>query len=139
MNSAGDALAGRVSLGLSFRSGGVMPEPRFARIDADGSFELADVAPGDYILQALGDRGPGVPPEFGAEYLTVSDQDAPPLNIKTAAGATLDGRFITEGRLASPIPMRAQVIHAAPLDLDLSPPGGRGPEGLAVHDDGRFI
>jgi hypothetical protein len=48
----------------------------------------------------------------------------------------LDGRFVADGR--SSLPMRAQVIHAAPLDADRSPAGGRGPEGLAVHEDGRF-
>jgi hypothetical protein len=56
--------------------------------------------------------------------------------IKTAPGATLDGRFVADGR--STLPLRAQVIHAAPLDTDRSPAGGRGPEGLAVHEDGRF-
>ena len=34
--------------------------------------------------------------------------------------------------------MRALSLHAAPTDLDRSPPNGRGPEGLAIHDDGRF-
>ena len=34
--------------------------------------------------------------------------------------------------------MFTQSIHAAPMDVDRSPPNGRGPEGLAVHDDGRF-
>lgn len=136
LSAAGEPLRGRVALGVSLRSGGVAAEPRFARIEADGSFELADVPAGEYILQAFGDRLPGVPPEFGAEYITVSDQDSPLLTIKTAPGATLDGRFVAEAR--STIPMNAQVIHAAPLDIDRSPPGGRGPEGLAVHDDGRF-
>jgi hypothetical protein len=43
---------------------------------------------------------------------------------------------VAEGR--STIPLRAQVLHAAPVDPDRSPPDGRGPDGLAVHDDGRF-
>jgi len=34
--------------------------------------------------------------------------------------------------------LRAQVLHASPSDADRSPPDGRGPDGLAVHDDGRF-
>jgi hypothetical protein len=135
-NAAGDPLPGRVSLAISARSGGVAPEPRFARIAGDGSFELADVPPGDYVLQALGERGPGVAPEFGSEYITVAEHNAPPVTMQTAPGATLEGRFIGDGRTA--LPLRAQALHAAPLDVDRSPPGGRGPEGLAVHDDGRF-
>lgn len=136
LNAAGDPLPGRVALATSARSRGVAAEPRFARIERDGSFELADVPSGDYVLQALGERGPGVPPEFGSEYITVNETDTPPVNIRTAVGATLEGRFVTEGR--RPLPLRVQVLHAAPLDADRSPPDGRGPEGLAVHDDGRF-
>jgi hypothetical protein len=136
LNAAGEPLSGRVALAVSARSGSVAAEPRFARIERDGSFALSDVPPGDYVLQALGERGPGVPPEFGAEYITVAEHDSPPLIIRTAVGATLDGRFVADGR--STLPLRAQVIHAAPIDADRSPPDGRGPEGLAVHDDGRF-
>jgi carboxypeptidase family protein len=136
LNAAGDPLGGRVMLAVSARSGSVAPEPRFVRIQADGSFELPDVSPGDYVLQALGDRGPGVAPEFGSEYITVAEHNAPPVTIRTTTGATLEGRFTSEGRRT--MPLRAQALHAAPLDVDRSPPDGRGPEGLAVHDDGRF-
>jgi Carboxypeptidase regulatory-like domain len=136
LNAAGDPLAGRVVLAVSARSGSVAPDPRFARIASDGSFELSDVSPGDYVLQALGDRAPGVAPEFGSEYITVAEHNAPPVTIRTNPGATLEGRFTSEGRAT--IPLRAQALHAAPLDVDRSPPDGRGPEGLAVHDDGRF-
>jgi hypothetical protein len=136
LNAAGTPLPGRVELMNSARSGIVAAEPRVARVDHDGAFVLADIPPGDYVLQAIGERGPGVAPEFGSEYITVGEQDTTPLIITTAPGATLDGRFVAEGR--STIPLRAQVLHAAPVDADRSPPDGRGPEGLAVHDDGRF-
>jgi hypothetical protein len=136
LNAAGAPLAGRVVLTVSARSGSVAPEPRSIRIGDDGSFELPDVPPGDYVLQALGDRGPGVAPEFGSEYITVAEHNAPPVTIRTTTGATLEGRFTSESRAT--IPLRAQALHAAPLDADRSPPDGRGPEGLAVHDDGRF-
>jgi hypothetical protein len=136
LNAAGTPLPGRVELMNSARSGIVAAEPRVARVGHDGAFVLADIPPGDYVLQAIGERGPGVAPEFGSEYITVGEQDTTPLIITTAPGATLDGRFVAEGR--STIPLRAQVLHAAPVDADRSPPDGRGPEGLAVHDDGRF-
>jgi hypothetical protein len=136
LNAAGDPLSGRVTLNVSARSGSVAAEPRIARIARDGSFSLADITPGDYVLHAIGERAPGVAPEFGSEYITVGDQDAPPLTIRTTPGATLEGRFVAEGR--APLPLRAQVLHASPVDADRSPPDGRGPEGLAVHDDGRF-
>jgi hypothetical protein len=125
-----------VALNVSARSGSVSAEPRVARIERDGSFSLADIPPGDYVLHAIGERAPGVAPEFGSEYITVGDQDAPPLTIRTTPGATLEGRFVAEGRTS--LPLLAQVLHASPVDGDRSPPDGRGPEGLAVHDDGRF-
>ena len=43
---------------------------------------------------------------------------------------------MADGRLS--LPMSAQSIHAAPMDVDCGPPGGRGPQGLAVNHDGRF-
>src|SRR4029078_6145507 len=61
---------------------------------------------------------------------------APPLTIRTTPGAMLEGRFVAERRAT--LPLGAQVLHASPVDGDRSPPDGRGPEGLAVHDDGRF-
>ena len=125
LNAAGNPLVGRVSIAVSQRSGSIAPEPRFAQIGAEGAFELADIPPGEYVLQVLGDRGPGVPPEFGSEYVTVADTDPPPLTVTTTAGATLDGRFVAEGR--STLPMFAQSIHAAPTDVDRSPPNPPGP------------
>ena len=77
LNSSGHPLPGRVSLGVSRQSGSVAPRPRFVQIGDKGEFELADVPPGDYVLQALGDPGPGMPREFGAEYITVADHDPP--------------------------------------------------------------
>ena len=136
LDAAGEPLHGRVSLAHSARLGRVVGEPRAAPIEPDGSFALNNVPPGDYVVQALGEPGPGVAREFGAEYITIAEHDPPPMTIRTAVGAVLDGRFVGEGR--SSLPMHAQVIHAAPLDADRSPSGGRGPEGLAVHEDGRF-
>jgi Carboxypeptidase regulatory-like domain len=136
VNAAGNPVVGRVTLRVAQRSGSVMPDPRLAPIESDGSFELADIPPGDYVLQAVGERALGNPAEFASEYVTVAETDSPPLTIKTSVGATLDGRFVADGQAS--LPMRAQVIHASPIDVDRSPPGGRGPEGLAVYDDGRF-
>ena len=136
LTAKGTPLVGRVSLAVSHRSGGVATEPRTVLIGDQGAFELTDVAPGDYVVQVFGDPAPGTPREFGSEYVTVGDNDPPPIEIRTSVGATLDGRFVADGR--SSLPMRAQSIHAAPLNVDRSPPGGRGPLGLAVHDGGRF-
>ena len=136
LNAGGNPVVGRVSLGVSHRSGSVAPEPRVVQVGPEGAFEIADVPPGDYVVQVQAEPGPGPRAEFGAEYIIVGESDPPPMTIKTSVGATLEGRFVSEGR--STLPMRAQSIHAAPMDIDRGPPGGRGPQGLAVHDDGRF-
>ena len=126
----------RVSLGISQRSGAIAPDPRVVTIEPDGSFELTDVGAGDYVVQTLGEPGAGTPREFGSEFVTVADRDPPPVMIRTSVGTKLEGRFLVEGVLEPP--MRAYSLHASPTDLDRSPPGGRGPAGLAIHDDGRF-
>ena len=136
LNAAGNPSVGRVSLGVSHRSGSVAPEPRVVLVGPEGAFEFVDVPPGDYVVQVQAEPGPGARAEFGAEYITVGENDPPPMSIKTSAGATMEGRFVSES--GSTMPMRAQSIHAAPMDIDRGPPGGRGPQGLAVHDDGRF-
>jgi hypothetical protein len=135
LTAEGTPLIGRVSLVTSHRSGIVAADLRTVRIDDRGSFELTNVPPGDYVLRAFADPGPGTPREFGSEYVAVGDSDPPPVEITTSAGATLDGRFVADDR--SNLPMHAQTIQAAPLDMDGSP-GARGVEALAVHDDGRF-
>jgi hypothetical protein len=136
LDAIGEPLVGRVSLNLSQRSDAIATEPRLARTGPGGSFEFTDVAPGDYVIHAMADAGFGGPPEFGSEYVTVTERDATPVVIPTSRGATLEGRFVVEG-VPDP-PMRAYSLHAAPTDLDRSPSNGRGPEGLAIHDDGRF-
>jgi hypothetical protein len=136
ITSDGEPYKGRVSLGISQRSGAIAPDPRIAAIGPDGSFELTDVAAGDYVLQTMGEPGAGAPREFGSEFVTVADADPPPVTIKTSAGTTLEGRFLVEG--TSEPTMRAYSLHASPTDLDRSPPGGRGPSGLAIYDDGKF-
>jgi hypothetical protein len=66
----------------------------------------------------------------------VTESNEQPVHIKASAGATLDGRLVVEG-MTDP-PMRALSLHADPLDVDRSPANGRGPDGLVVHDDGKF-
>jgi len=136
LDAIGQPLVGRVSLNVSQRSDAIATEPRVAHTGAGGSFELADVAPGDYVIHATADAGFGGPAEFGAEYVTVTERDATPVVIPTSRGARLEGRFVVEG-MPDP-PMRAFSLHGAPIDLDRSPPNGRGPDGLGIYDDGRF-
>jgi hypothetical protein len=56
-----------VSLVESRRSGAGASEPRVVEIEDDWSFELNDVPPGDYVVQASSENRFGRPREIGAE------------------------------------------------------------------------
>jgi carboxypeptidase family protein len=136
LGSAGDPLVGRVQLTVSGHASGITTEPVTTPVNADGSFELTNVAPGTYVLQAIGEGGFGRAPEFGIASVVIENRDPAPVTVHTSPGTTLEGRFIVEG-MSDP-PLSALAIHASAADLDRAPRAGRGPGGLAVHDDGRF-
>jgi len=135
-DDAGEPLAGRVQMTISRRVSGITTEPVTTRVNADGTFELTAVPPGTYVLHAVADGGFGRAPQFGVATVIVDDRDPAPVTVHTSSGTTLEGRFIVEG-MSDP-PLRALAIHASAADLDRGPRAGRGPEGLAIHDDGRF-
>jgi len=132
---AGEPLIGQVRLISSQRSGAVVVDPIVERVDWDGTFVFPSVPAGDYVLQAVG-TNPGHRDEFGFEYVTIGDLDPDPVTITTSVGATLQGRFIVDGGRS--LAMRFMNLHAAPSDFDRAPAEGRGPDGLAIFDNGRF-
>jgi hypothetical protein len=132
---SGEPLIGQVRLVSSQRSGAVAIDPIVERVDRDGRFVLPSVPAGDYVLQAVG-TNPGHRDEFGFDYVTIGDLDPDPVKITTSVGATLQGRFIVDGRRS--LAMRFMNVHAAPIDFDRAPAEGRGPDGLAIFDNGRF-
>ena len=134
-DATGEPLIGQVRLLPTQRPGVAAVEPLVERVHFDGRFEITGVPHGEYVLQAVG-TNPGHRDEFGFAYVTVGDQPASPVTIRTSVGATLEGRFVVEGERRPP--MRAMSIHAATGDFDRAPSEGRGPDGLAIHDDGRF-
>ena len=135
LDASGQPLVGQVRLVMAQNAALVTPEPLVERVDWDGKFEISRVPPGSFVIQAVG-TNPGHRDEFGAVHLTVEDRDPAPLVITTSVGATLEGRFIVEG-VRRPA-LRALSIHASPNDVDRAPAEGRGPDGLALFDEGRF-
>jgi carboxypeptidase family protein len=133
---AGEPLVGRVQLTISRHTSSITAEPITTRVDTDGTFELTGAAPGTYVLQAIGEAGFGRAPQFGVASVVIEDRDPAPVDVHASPGTTLEGRFIVEG--VDDPPRRALAIHASSADLDRGPRTGRGPDGLAVHDDGRF-
>jgi hypothetical protein len=135
LDAKGEPLVGQVRLVLAQNSAPVTPDPMIERVDWDGKFEITRVPSGNFVLQAVG-TNPGHRDEFGAQYVTVEDRDPAPIVVATSVGAMLEGRFTVEG-VRNP-PLRALSIHASPTDLDRAPAEGRGPDGLALFDEGRF-
>jgi len=136
LDSAGEPLVGRVQMTISRHASAVTTEPVTTPVNDDGTFELTGVTPGTYVLHAIGEGGFGRGPQFGVASVVVDDRDPAAVTVQASSGTTLEGRFIVEG--TDDPPLRALAIHASAADLDRGPRAGRGPSGLAVHDDGRF-
>jgi hypothetical protein len=126
-NASGVPVAATVLLMASQRSGAIALEPRQARASgADGAFAVANVPPGDYVVQAFPGRVPGAPVEFGVEFVTVGERDPTPIVLRTSTGSTLEGRLILEGAESGD---GAVTVSAMPADFDYAPVIGGGPAG----------
>jgi len=134
LDAAGSPLSGSVRLIVNRRSTAVPWKPLATTVTSDGTFTLTNVPPGEYLVQALGIRGPGRPAEFGVEQVSVTDRDPRPVTIKASAGAVLEGLIMIEGQPQS----RAATVSlvAVPFDVDRAPESGQS--ALAVYRDGRF-
>lgn len=103
--------AGRGGAGSTFAS----------RVDWDGSFAMAGVAPGRYLLRARGDDTDQ--PQFALQPLTVDGADLANLTVILTPGATVTGTvtFLNTGGAQAPDPATVRV--AAPLvdAVDIGP------------------
>ena len=123
VNLMPDTGAGRANqIGMNF--GG--------RIQWDGAFTIANVAPGRYMLRARGDDSET--PQFAAQPVSVNGDDLTDLTVVLSAGATISGTisFLPGG---SPAPDYTQFRITAPStdQSDFGPqPNAR------VDKDGKF-
>jgi len=103
-----------------------------SRIQWDGSFAIANVPPGRYVLRARGDDND--PPYFGTQPLTVNGADVSDVSLVLSAGATISGT-VTFQPGSNPVPDITQVRIGAPS----TDQGSFGPQASArVDKDGRF-
>jgi hypothetical protein len=123
------------------------------RIRGDGSFLLANVAPGSYTLMATnggpgGRGGGGSEVELGTLPVTVSGDDLTGLTVVTGRGATLSGTVVSaQGSTATLARSGLQVISQVVggglggFGAFAGPGGGGGPGGFGgrnVGEDGAF-
>ncbi len=123
---------------LALRTAGGVSEGGSRVQNASGAFELANVAPGDYILDVSPSAPGGMPDffkqmEFASVKLSVGTEDLTGLVVTTGPGTTVTGRVIYES-VSSPRP-RASIPQVYVEILDGSP-GMRSPSG--DRDNGRI-
>ncbi len=133
VDRAGVPLKGSVRL-IVRRPGAVPVKPLTTTLTSAGTFTLADVPRGDYLVQAFSEGSFGRPGGFGVEQLSVTDRDPSPIRITASAGAVLEGIIVVDGQPQS----RAATVSliAVPFDADRAPQIGQGT--LAIYSDGRF-
>jgi protocatechuate 3,4-dioxygenase beta subunit len=128
-DSSGAPLPGTITLTVSQRSGSIVPTPRTTQPNADGAFTFVNVAPGDYVLQAtrlgrpqrLGDlSNPLEPVEFAAQFVSVGDEDAEPVRLRTARGTVMEGRVVIDSTPQRD-PYERMQIEGRSVDPDFSP------------------
>jgi hypothetical protein len=119
-NSSGQWVG--VLLTSSHAGGLASLDPRFGARVRDGEFEIHNVPPGSYLLQAAWAAN-GDPPdatEFGSLRVTVTSADIGPLTLTTAPTSIMTGRVTLEGD-ASSLEPNDFTITALPVDRQTSP------------------
>ena len=84
-----------------------------SRIDWDGSFSMASVPPGRYILRARGDDTEE--PQFALQPITIGDLDQTSLTVILSPAATINGTVTFQNTQGQSTPNPDQVRVAAPL------------------------
>src|SRR5262249_10534641 len=103
--------------------------------ERDGSFEFANLAPGEYVVQVYhGLAGRSTEGEFAAQRVVVNGRDVADTNLRASTGSTIAGRVILEG--GGKLVPHALELVPVPSDPDLSPMSG--PVSADIHDDLTF-
>lgn len=132
--SKGDPVLGAVRLHVSRRSGVVAADVG-ARIEGDGSFEFANIAPGEYVVQVYhGQADRSTEGEFAAQRVVINGADIADVHLRASRGSTIAGRVTLEG--GGKVSAGDIELMPVPADPDLSPLSG--PVSANIHDDLTF-
>lgn len=117
-------------------TGGMVMSIMGAQIKPDGSFSIANVAPGEYTLRALVSNGPfgGASTDFIQANVTVAGDDVLDLRLTGVKPSTVSGRVI-------PPPSQSGSFAFASLQLSATSATPMPLSGTAlghVNDDGTF-
>lgn len=111
------------------------------QVGADGSFSIANVAPGDYIanVQVVPGLGGTATGEAAAYPVTVGGSDLAGLRIATGKGTLITGHVVFEGtspRTGGPLPPRVMAQPGVPGRINVGM-GSAAANGV-IGDDGAF-
>jgi hypothetical protein len=103
------------------------------RLDASGSFRIANVAPGRYMVQA---RAGGRESELARMDLTVGTEDVSGLTLVTGPAATINGTVVSD--TGEPFDFRPQQLQLGARVSSPDAMGGPGMPNTRVGDDWSF-
>jgi hypothetical protein len=127
--ASGEPTQASVQMRPSWRSTGALADAIGARVESDGSFEFANVPPGEYVIQAF----KGV--EMGWQLVTVQASDVTDVAVTTLPGSTIAGRVVFENGEAPAA--REMDLTITPADPDQTPFVGAASR-ADIHDDWTF-
>jgi hypothetical protein len=87
------------------------------KVNADGSFLIKNVAPGEYRLSVRGPGDKDHPPEGMTLTVTVIGEDLNGVMLVTGSGGTLGGRVVSDTGAPIPLPDQSRMrVSARPVD-----------------------
>jgi hypothetical protein len=113
VDSNGKPLAGGMVMVMQ-RSGTMMMSAAGTQIKPDGSFTVANLSPGDYMLQAMTPGSLGDMSEFAVGQVTVAGDDVTGVQLTGMKSVTAAGRIIVDPALAKSLPPSAIRLLATP-------------------------
>ena len=113
VDSNGKPLAGGMLMVIQ-RSGATMMGMSGAQIKPDGSFTVANLAPGDYMLQAMTPGSIGDPSEMAFGQVTVAGEDVTGVQLMGQKSITATGRIKVDPAAAKSLPASSIRLMATP-------------------------
>ena len=107
-----------------------------APIRPDGKFDLAGLAPGEYVLRAQSRGGPNEGLETATDKVTAVGEDITDLHLIAIRPSVVAGRFVVDPSAAGAPPVLS--IGAMPMDPANFGFGGFNGGSTRINDDGTF-
>ena len=134
-NADGKPLAGGVVV-VMLRSGAIIASTSGAQVKPDGTFTVANLAPGDYMLQAVTPSALTDMSEMASGQVTVAGEDITGIQLTGMKSTTGTGRVLVNSGAAKSLPAAAIRLMATPAHPEDNLLAGMG--GVTVKDDYSF-